>query len=464
MSQAKQRKPRLAPTARKYQPRKPLAPTFKISHPGDLNPWARSAFNTGMTCVGQQKWDEAAQAFYRALETERYFLDAHYWIALLATEPVEKRRHLEEVIAMRPNHMEAIHELMVLDGKLDPDSAALDPYAEPEKREARGAVGIETTALECAQCGSPQMTINDETGLATCGSCGHVQERHLGAVEQGMLTMALLQRRSKAVRWVVGKYLLACENCGAERTLSARKMAQQCPFCGSTHVIEQDALESFQQPDGLIPFKVTRAVAGDIIKMRLAGFGERVKGWFVKKRVQQARMTGIYLPFWVFDAAVDVRQTVTRMPSENESYNRNLLGSISQSLVMADAMNNVLVYAAKSPSPKLVQQVGRYHFIDTVPYEPALLAKYSAELYSIDFDDASLEARGQIGRAMREKYTRRASGMTVNIFTEFRQVSFRLLLLPVWVATLIEEDGDIRPALVNGQTGQVVLGRARKPD
>ncbi len=42
-------------------------------------------------------------------------------------------------------------------------------------------------------------------------------------------------------------------------------------------------------------------------------------------------------------------------------------------------------------------------------------------------------------------------------------MSFRLLLLPVWIATLSEVDGDTRPALVNGQTVRVVLGSARKP-
>ena len=43
-----------------------------------------------------------------------------------------------------------------------------------------------------------------------------------------------------------------------------------------------------------------------------------------------------------------------------------------------------------------------------------------------------------------------------------RQMSFTLLLMPVWVITLFERDGDVRPALVNGQTGKVALGKAIK--
>jgi hypothetical protein len=42
-------------------------------------------------------------------------------------------------------------------------------------------------------------------------------------------------------------------------------------------------------------------------------------------------------------------------------------------------------------------------------------------------------------------------------------MSFSLVLMPVWIATLHERDGDTRLALVNGQSGQVALGKANKP-
>ena len=45
---------------------------------------------------------------------------------------------------------------------------------------------------------------------------------------------------------------------------------------------------------------------------------------------------------------------------------------------------------------------------------------------------------------------------------KIQNMSFRLVLLPVWVASLMEDDGDVRAALVNGQTGKVALGKAEK--
>jgi len=46
----------------------------------------------------------------------------------------------------------------------------------------------------------------------------------------------------------------------------------------------------------------------------------------------------------------------------------------------------------------------------------------------------------------------------VTVFTSVLQMSFTLLLMPLWLATLVERDGDVRPALVTaerrGRAGQ----------
>jgi hypothetical protein len=79
---------------------------------------------------------------------------------------------------------------------------------------------------------------------------------------------------------------------------------------------------------------------------------------------------------------------------------------------------------------------------------------------------------------MRDKYkavadrrmqaSRRSAGYNepgefVTITSQIRSMSFRLLLLPVWIALLTEVDGDMRIGLVNGQAGRVALGKSQKP-
>jgi hypothetical protein len=230
-------------------------------------------------------------------------------------------------------------------------------------------------------------------------------------------------------------------------------------------VIQRDALGSFEQPSAIIPFRVSRENAGAAIKERLQGVTERVKGWFINNKVARASLSGYYLPFWVYDAMVEVTRTrIDNRPSQDrlrivvEPYTRQ---------VFHDAQYDIEVCAVKSPPQHLTNQLGDYHLGDALDYAPELLAKYPAQLYSIDFDAAALEARSRVAAAMRLKYGARELSdndeVTITVFTNVVQMGFRLVLAPVWVATLTEKDGDVRTALVNGQTGKVVLGKAQKP-
>jgi hypothetical protein len=265
------------------------------------------------------------------------------------------------------------------------------------------------------------------------------------------------------VQWVVGERLLACNSCGSERTIPARKLSELCPFCGSNHVIERDVLGSFQQPDGLIPFLVGQKQAGERIQERLGGWAERLKGWFDNNRVGRATIEAVYLPFWVFDTMLEVRRTTTRYSGGGTDTRRNVPNDLYQSITIPDALNNVQVCAVKSPPPLLTRHLGQFEMKPMTPYEPSLLAKYPAEIYSIDFDQASLLARETIGQTMREKHGLQTGGAESMITTSVQSMTFQLVLMPVWVATLYEEDGDIRTALVNGQSGRVALGRAHRP-
>jgi Zn finger protein HypA/HybF involved in hydrogenase expression len=449
-----------------YEPREKLLATYGKSYVGELDRWADAAYSTALSHVHREEWEEAVKAFYRAIDAQPDFVDAHLWIARIINDPPVQRDHLTTVLAHQPNNIDALRELMILDGKLSPD-APTDSYAEPEVRAAGGAVSAKIQNLRCPRCGSNTMTVDDSTGLGECASCGFIDEDGAGqrADGEGSLAMALLERRSQPVIWQVGERLLQCNSCGAQRTIPARKLSDRCPFCDSNQVIESDALASFQQPDGLIPFRVDKKQAGEAIKARLGGWQERMKGWLDNNKVDRATLDGMYLPYWMFDASVDVRKTITRDATySQDSRNHFSAADAYQTTLTPDAINNVAVFAATSPKPLLTEKLGAFDPGVMVAYEPKLLAKYPAQLYSIDFDKASLMARKKIGEALRAKHAEPAGqNVKIAISSLVTHMSFQLVLVPVWIATLYEADGDIRTALVNGQTAQVALGKAVKP-
>jgi uncharacterized Zn finger protein (UPF0148 family) len=425
---------------------------------------ARTVFETGQDDLWRGDKAAALAAFQDALEIQPDFVDAHLWIAKTSPDPNVQRDQLGEVLAVDPGHAEALRMLMVLNGQLTPEEAERSKTESgPVLRHADAPVRTQITNLKCPVCGG-DLTIDEANGRVVCKFCGHTEpldpHRHAGAQIFGA---AMIKQRGQAVKWVVGARILHCNQCGAERTLPAGKLSTVCPFCGSTQVLQQDALNTIDQPDGLVSFTVTEEQAKAAIHERLRSFGERIGGLLDDNRIKSATIEGMYLPFWVFDALVEVSRTIfdRRTPTSRDAVR---LFQPYENSKLNDGMNGVTVAAVKSPPASLTAQLGQFDIGSASAYEPNLLAKYPASLYDVNFDDASLDAQSIISQHMRERYGQGGStNVEVQIFTSVIQMTFTLLLLPVWVGTLYERDGGVRSALVNGQTGQVALGKSQKP-
>lgn len=435
-----------------------------ITHRGEVNANALAAFRSGHDYLRQGDKAKAAESFKRAAYFQKDFADAYLWLAEIADDEKTKRSYLSEVLALDGSNPEALRKIMILNGRLTPEQAArTHHYNDVRTQQVDAPVTAQTDVLLCPIC-SGNLTVDDATGVVECRFCGYKEQRApKHTVGSDSLNMALIERKAQAVKWVIGERLLHCNECGAQRTIPARKLSDECPFCGSTHVIVRDALGSFEQPDGLVPFQVTRDQAAQSIRAQLNTFTQRLASFFDNNRLKRAMLDGVYLPFWMFDALLDVTETRTYKGGSRSS--RFAIAQSQTRTTYTDGVNNIAVCAVTSPPKTLIEKIGRFDLNAAVTFEPGLLAKYPAELYSIDFDKASLEARSIASARIREKTEIREGSndqYEISVFAAVRNMSFQLMLLPVWVATLTEEDGDVRTALVNGQTGKVVLGRTEK--
>lgn len=436
--------------------------SYRITHFGGVEPFVEAAYTTAMDMVGRQNWEEAIKALRRCVDYRSDFTDAHLWLGRLLDDPVERRDHLTTVLAHEPTHPEALRDLLILDGELQPTGERFDEYTMPEVREANAAVNTKLQNVRCPRCGSPNLTDDDARGVVYCTSCGYTEDQQKQIEKINSLAAALIKRRSQPVLWIVGERWLQCRSCGSTRTIPQRQLAETCPFCGSKNVIEQDALNTFQQPEGLIPFAITAKQAMERVEAQLKSLGERFKGFFNNNRVKRSQIEGVFLPFWVFDAVVDVQRTT--IDTRGNIDRRRGQVSTYQTEQLAEMANNVLVCGVTSPPRAMTAQIGKYRLNRAIAYEPKLLTQHAAEIYDIDFDKAAMDVHEIVGTEMREKYQvmTGSSEVKVNIVPMIKQMTFRLLLLPVYSVTLFEEDGEVRPMLVNGQTGQVVAGKAKK--
>ena len=437
-------------------------PSVTLTYRGKLEARTKSVFETAHDYLWQGDPTRAVQIFKQAVDLQPDFVDAYLWLAKLTDDPTQKRHYLDDVLARDPGHIEALRLLMVLNGEMTPEEAERSiQAADPRRQQAEGAVKATTQTLICPVCGGG-LTVDEASGRVVCKFCGYLAPLEKRSDrEGGTLGVALLKRRAQAVQWVIGERLLRCKQCGTERTIPAGRLSHVCPFCGANAVIESDALKTVEKPDTLLPFVVTEDQAKLAIRERLNKLDQRMAGLLDDNRVAHAVIEGLFVPLWVFDALVNVSQTTTdqRMPNSRDQVRTF---KPYENIQFQDGMVGVPVFGMKQPP--ILKHISEYELSSAQAYDPKLLARTPAALYDIDFDAASLTARSHITQTMRDRYER-GSGQSVEVkvYANVLQMTFMLMLVPVWIATLYERDGEVRAAVVNGQTGAVALGDSRKP-
>jgi uncharacterized Zn finger protein (UPF0148 family) len=448
---------------RPERPKKRFTVTYSKMYKGDLGVWASSAYDSGLAYVQQDKLEEAIKAFQRALEDEPEFVDAHLWLGRLFDDPDKKRHHFGEVIAQMTNNLEVIRELMVLKGELTREEADRSLNSDEPNVQVVGApVEAKIDVVACEVCGSKMHLRHD--GVLECMSCGNIRAPHVQNQGYGMkmLSAELLKRRGQAIQWQVGERLLRCGSCGAETILKPTTLSTNCPFCNSRQVVETDALKSFTQPNGIVPFKISEEQARKAVDKALDSIIERLAGWFINNKVADIRVSSVYVPFWLYDVTMNVNRTITDNDTSHYRYNRDL-SQMHRTETLTDAVFDLPISGVKSPDSSVLDRLEKYDLSDIMEYHTDLLASHTAELYSIDFEKASLFAMQSASKIMRQVHGQSADqNVNITVSSMVQMMQFRLVLLPMYVFTLTERDGDVRVAVVHGQRGQVVLGRAVK--
>jgi len=386
--------------------------------------------------------DAAQQKLQFAARIDKNNPRVWMWMAAVSDDDEAKRRYFEKVLSITPGHPAA----QLLLNRLN--AAPIDP------------VTAQIRAFNCPRCGG-RMHFDPDHGELQCIHCGYGEPLALpnaGEAEQP-LTVALM--RSGAGSWAMMAGQLLCQNCGATTLVPADQTATLCPFCASPKVLTQPLTPGLTEPTAIGLFVLKEGQAREKWRRWLAS------GWFLPSNATQISYSrgfhAIYLPFWTFDGCVQVacrRVSQAGRFSSTERITRSFqIGGeqrLSQWWFEYD-VDDLLIYAAHSVPPKVVQGMLPFNLKGLVAYQPEILAGWSAQVYQTPLADATVEAH----QVMRDRAVRAAEkrhlAQRARLFTEdvrILQRTYKLVLLPVWVATYMYQ-GKLYHALINGETGKV---------
>ncbi len=403
---------------------------------------ARDILVRGIAAAKAKEFEEARHYLEWALNLEPdpdQAEEAWYWLSEISASPAEKRRWLDNLLANNPGDARARRSLAILDGKLKP-AEIIDP-----DRLKPGVVGSPQAAgaqrFICPKCGG-RMTFTPDGLSLTCEYCAaheHIPaEKDPSGDQDFLIAMATATGHQSPTQ----AHLLVCQGCGASFILPPQNLTMNCPYCASAYVLESQVARNFIQPGAVIPLAVSEAQA----KQALASW---LKGLRIQAPLHVAKGVGIYLPFWDFNIGGQInwryQVEVQRMLVEQ---------SDTDVLYLSD----ILAPATKRLNQACLPVMQSYDLKALIDYDPRYLSNWPAETYQIEVGDASLNARQAVLAIKKRQITQKVPGNARNLVFDSSNMlidSFKLVLFPVWMASITRQNGCKYNVVINGQNAQV---------
>ncbi|SIS52717.1 zinc ribbon domain-containing protein [Paracoccus saliphilus] len=355
----------------------------------------------------------------------------------------------------------------------------------------------------CEQCGASLRFQPGQQHLV-CDYCGHRQSIGDGATRaparqpQDRAETAILKGPStgRALQWDAGHKApqlvelplekglrldtapdvaedirtTSCPNCGAQMQFDGDSHASACPFCATPVVIDTGTTRHIK-PQGVLPFVLSEEQARAAMEDWLGRLWFAPSGLLAYAR-RGRRMSGIYSPFWTFDArtrsaysgqrgdayyeTVYVTQEVNGRRQRVARQVRRIRWSHASGRVSRD-FNDVLVLASASLPRRFSDGLAPWDLSHLATYRPDYLAGFNAEGYTIPLAEGHQVARQEMAGVILNDARRDIGGdeqRVERVQTDYSDETFKHILLPIWAAAY-KYNGKSYRFLVNGQSGRV---------
>jgi predicted RNA-binding Zn-ribbon protein involved in translation (DUF1610 family) len=373
-------------------------------------------------------------------------IEAWYWLSKVTSDTRQKRNYLEDILANQPFHLLARRDLMIIDGKLDPDEI-IDPNQIQVHQGVNGERKAEALSFTCPNCGG-RMAYTPDGNALTCEYCESRktksdERRVANRSEQDFL---LAMATSTAHNQPSESLSMECKACGIQFLLPPTTLSFTCPHCNTAYVVDDSTIKHTITPGGIVPARVSKDAAYAILNQWVVDNGLIVTSGFLP-------LKGIYLPVWWYSFGGQVNHRYYIDNDENRKKSQKELIQDSHSVLRED----IMVPAELKFEQQLFWQINDTKPESIIPYIPDYLADWSAETYQESVADASLKAR-QIAFKLEK--------MDISILLpsncedvsfdshELMIAAYKMVLLPAWIGEIHDSVGDMQ-IYINAENGKV---------
>lgn len=249
-----------------------------------------------------------------------------------------------------------------------------------------------------------------------------------------------------------------CPSCGGEILAEASTAATFCPYCGNPTVIPAQFSGSIK-PDGVLPFQTSKADAQ-------AAFQKLCKGKpllpkFFTEQQQIEKITGMYVPFWLYDCDADYRGSyqATRIHTWSDSkYSYTKTDHFLLNRRARASFSGIPMDGSQKMDDTFMESIEPFDYSQIVDFDMAYLSGFLADKYDVPSESGEARIRQRADQTISDELQASLLGfhsvIPTNRQLHVTHTKARYILFPVWILNTRYKD-KIYTFAMNGQTGQM---------
>lgn len=249
-----------------------------------------------------------------------------------------------------------------------------------------------------------------------------------------------------------------CDACGGQLLTDDHTAATFCPYCGNPAILPS-RLSGTVKPDGVIPFKTTREDAKDAF-LKLCKGKKLLPKCFTEEQ-QVEKITGLYVPFWLYDCSADFSGSYNATRVRTWSDSRYIYTKTDHYLLnrrAEAAFSGIPMDGSSKMEDVFMESIEPYDYGALVDFETAYLSGFLADKYDVEAKSGEDRIRQRVEQSMNDQLQSSFLGYTT-VLPASRQLKIdhskaRYVLLPVWMLNT-KYRGKTYTFAMNGQTGKI---------
>lgn len=333
-------------------------------------------------------------------------------------------------------------------------------------------INTNTTQNEvvCKSCGS-KLKYAPGTNNLRCEHCGTLNEIAASSeiIEELDFEKYINDLGNEAEKQEITT--VKCNACSAQTSFEANVVSGSCPFCGNPIVVGNGTTHKNIAPKSLLPFGIDKKKSMELYVKWLKEL------WFapndlLQLATQEGKLTGMYIPYWTYDANTFTSYTGERGDdyTETEEYETTENGETvtrSRTVIRTiwypvngnvnDVFDDVLVNASNSLPKNITEKLEPWDLNNIVSFNPDYLSGYKTESYQIGLKEGFDVAKNRMDGVIRDTVCNNIGGAHQRIAfmnTSYESITFKHILLPIWISSYRYQSKVYR-FIINGRTGAV---------